>query len=817
MDTRHIAFLELFNSQVQYVVPRWQRRYCWGQSDIERLVEDLLAVAQSRLGSDPAHYGGTLLTFPESRAVQPVTVHRVVDGQQRLTTVSILLACIAKELGPDGHCGVWTGRTIMDDRLTNPGKSADRFRKLRLQDGDEDEYRSGLDGRPHGPGAVAQAWRIARRLVRRNDVELLLKGLERLRVVSIGLGDHDDPQQIFESLNATGRPLTESEKLKNWLLMGLEDVEQQELHDRYWKRIEASLDAEYSTEPIDIFLRDFLRWQTGEVRGVKRVYEDLRRWAVRTGKGADRRALLADLAGLAARYGILMGAREHQYQAVERELRHLRAMGFDTHRPLTMRLLHEAGTASEVEWTDATLTRILAGIGNWITRFWLSDRRMPGMNKAFAELAHRPGPSSEEDPAEFWLQRIRALRNQRVEVPNDEAVRAGIRSRKAYGGSATRATKAVLCAMMESDQRGDAPARRDLTIEHVMPRTLTDEWMSALGEDAERIHSYYCHQLANLTLSGVNEEMGAKPFAEKRATMERSGVLLTRQIAQEESWDEAVLKQRAEELADRALGLWPWSDPDAPPHTPLGSPWRMRWRIDGGGWHEETHASQVVLNVAGALLDHDSSNAERLRGEALSRNLQLASRYPPGSKAGTMTMRAVPGHDSYVLYPYRRDFSASAAACREMAERCGILVEVEFQDTPDMGKAFWRHLKAETGGLPGQPDEWRNWALWTRELNELGDMVGVSLRRESIGLYLRASPYKNPSGRAQRMLQYSRTIRQSMYDQQLDGNDVSESKKGKSVSVRQAWDRDDQETWPEAAVWIKDQADRLQAIAETFP
>ena len=82
------------------------------------------------------------------------------------------------------------------------------------------------------------------------------------------------------------------------------------------------------------------------------------------------------------------------------------------------------------------------------------------MNKAFAELARLPGPSSEEDPAEFWLERIRRLRNQRVEVPEDEAVRAGIRTRKAYGGSATRATKAVLCAMMESEQRGDSPARR---------------------------------------------------------------------------------------------------------------------------------------------------------------------------------------------------------------------------------------------------------------------------------------------------------------------------------------------------------------------
>ena len=814
MDTIHIAFLDLFNSQVQYVVPRWQRRYCWSQSDIKRLVEDLLAVAQSKLGSETAHYGGTLLTFPESKAAQPVTVHRVVDGQQRLTTVSILLACIAEKLGSDGKCGAWTGQTIIDDRLTNPGKGADRFRKLRLQDGDEDEYRSGLDGNPHGPGAVAQAWKIARRLVRRNDTALLLKGLERLRVVSIGLGDHDDPQQIFETLNATGRPLTESEKLKNWLLMGLEDSEQQDLHDHHWKRIEAVLDADYSTDPIDIFLRDFLRWQTGELRGVKRVYEDLRRWAVRTGKGRDRRVLLTSLADLAAHYGVLTGTNNHRYPGVEKELRHLRDMGFDTHRPLTLRLLHEADKADKVNWTEETLTKVLAGIGTWVTRFWLSDRPMAGMNKAFAELAHRSGPTGEEDPAEFWLEKIGRLRNQRVEVPDDETVRAGIRSRKAYGGRATRATKAVLCAMMESEQSGDAPARRDLTVEHVMPQKLTEDWRLLLGEDAERIHKSYRHQLANLTLSGVNAVMGAKPFADKRAIMEKSGVLLTRRIADEEVWDEAVLEERAEDLADRALRLWPWLNAHARPDTSPVSTSRMRWRIEGGDWQEETYASRMLLNVAGALLSHDANNAERLRGKAPATTLQLASRYPPGSKAGTLTMRAVPGHDTYVLYPYRRDYPASAAACRQMGDRCGLRIEVKFPEKPHLRKAFWRLLKEETGGLYGQRDDWRGPSIWTSELNELGDMIGVSLRQESIRLYLRASPYKNPSGRAHRMLHYSRTIHAFMFDQVLEGNEVSESEKGRSVSVCRAWDPNDQDEWPEAAFWIKDQADRLQAIAE---
>ena len=116
-----------------------------------------------------------------------------------------------------------------------------QLRKLRLQGGDEDEYRDVLAGSGNGAGAVAQAWRTIRRLVARNDVGSLLRGLQRLRVVSIGLDANEDPQQIFESLNATGRPLTESEKVKNWLLMGLPDAQQQGLHDEVWLAIEKAL------------------------------------------------------------------------------------------------------------------------------------------------------------------------------------------------------------------------------------------------------------------------------------------------------------------------------------------------------------------------------------------------------------------------------------------------------------------------------------------------------------------------------------------------------------------------------------------------
>ena len=813
MQAQQIDFLELLNGQVQYVVPRWQRRYRWGQADIERLVEDLMTVAIG--GADAAHYGGTLLTFPEPGPAGVVKTIRVVDGQQRLTTVSILLACIADKLGPTGQCDDWTAQIIRDDRLTNPGKPKEKQRKLRLQDGDEEEYRHGVEGKPLGAGVVAQAWRTARRLVARHDVGGLLKGLERFRVVSIGLGEREDPQQIFESLNATGRPLTESEKVKNWLLMGLRDEEQQDLHDNYWIEIEKSLGAEHTTEPTDRFLRDVLRWRTGEIHGVDRVYDGLRRWAVRQGHVADRPALCRDLARLARLYGILTGtAGEHQDVRVERELRHLRGMGIDIHRPLTLRLLSDASEDGQVGVTNEALATTLAGIGTWTTRLWLADRATAGMNRAVVDLAHEPGPGDSEDFAEYWLGRIRRFRNTRVGVPNDEEVREGIRTRKAYGGSATGSSFAVLCALMEAEHREEAPARNRLTIEHVMPQKLTDAWKLTLGEEPDEKHGRYRDRLANLTLSGdaTNSSMAAGTFAAKREVYRNSSIGITRRLADENEWDEEALDRRGEYIAGRVLNRWPWSDQAIAPQ--VGS--TLRWRIDDGPWHSENVASQMVLNVASALLSRDSANAERLSGESIRPNVHSAELYAPGTTAGTLTMRAVPGHEQYVLYPYERDYPASAERCRKMGQRCEARVEVELAGT-GRTQAFWRFLKKHVGGMPGQKDAWRGATQWTSPVDSTGDRIGIYVGTDGLWLYIRAGETQGSEQRAARMRHYSWMIREQMGDQELEANAEKNSADGRTVSVQRRWTRDDEDEWPGAARWIKEQHDRLCAILAGSP
>lgn len=689
--------------------------------------------------------------------------------------------------------------------------------KVRLQNGDDEEYRRGFEGGLAGPGAVTQAWRIARRLVERNDTANLLTGLERLQVVSIGLTHTDDPQQIFESLNATGRPLTESEKVKSWLLIGLPEDEQRKLHDEHWLDIEKALGAQHTTEPIDVFLRDVMRWRTGEVHGSDKTYEQIRRWALRQGKStAEKRAALCrDLARLARLYGVLTGtAGKHANSKVEKELRHLRALGVDVHRPLTLRLLDDASEIQAAHPTNGDLAKTLAGISTWLTRLWLADRQTAGTNKAMAELANAGGPRVDEDYSEHWLQRIRKLRNQRVGVPGDDEVREGIRSRKAYGGTATQSSFAFLCALMEAEHPDEAPVRDHLTLEHVMPQKLTDEWKRYLGNDAEDLHGRYRDRLANLTLSGFvpNVSMGASSFAAKQEIYRRSSIAMTRSLAEKSAWDEAALVQRASELAGRALDRWPWSDDSMPVDEKRKSSARFRWRIEDAAWRMEHTGSQLVLNVAAALLDLDPANADRLSGEAISTNVHSASRYPPGTRVGSIALLGIPGHD-HVLNPYERDYPASADRCRKLGGRCGIRVEVELSsDGAVVTEEFWRFFKATAGGVPGQKDNWRGGSQWTDACNAFGDRIGIYVGNpDKLWIYGKAGGQQSAES-AERMQLFSRIIRNQMADQHLAGDPETESEQGRTVSVERPWTRDDEDEWNEACQWIADQYQRLRMV-----
>ena len=224
-----------------------------------------------------------------------------------------------------------------------------------------------------------------------------------------------------------------------------------------------------------MFLRDVMRWRTGRLVAQNLTYDEFRRWAIRAGRDdpKNRPNLCSELARLAALYGQLTGTASKQAsRAVQRKLRHLSAMGIHVHRPFTLRLLWDAQHEEERGREAAWLASAIRVVSTWITRLWIAGRSFTGLGKALAELAHAPVPAGESDRARFWIGRIAEIHDQRITMPRDSEVSEGIRLTSKYGGKDTKATRTVLCAIMDREQWEEAPPCDDLTIEHIMPQTL---------------------------------------------------------------------------------------------------------------------------------------------------------------------------------------------------------------------------------------------------------------------------------------------------------------------------------------------------------
>ena len=220
----------------------------------------------------------------------------------------------------------------------------------------------------------------------------------------------------------------------------------------------------------------------------------------------------------------------------------------------------------------------------------------------------------------------------------------------------------------------------------------------------------------------------------------------------------------------------------------------------------------MVLNVTSLLLSHQPENAQTLSGEAIIPNIHPASKYPPGSKVGSLNMRAIPGHSQFVMYPYAKDHPASAKRCRDLGRRCCVDIEVEVSEISE-SQVFWRLLKEHTGGLPGQKDIWRGPSQRTKPFNPLGDHVRIFIGNpDLLWLYISAADSQQSPERAERLQRFSWLIQNQMDDQNLGGEIEKNSDKGWTITVEKVRTQSGQDAWPEEFDWVKQQAERLQMI-----
>ena len=536
----------------QFVVPLFQRPYTWDESRWKVLWADLVELCEDETDSNRAkpHFMGSIVTVPTRSVPEGVTKFLLIDGQQRLTTLQVLLAALRDSAR--GMPGSLSEKLEKSHLVNQFEDGLDHFKLLPTQtNGDRKAFLALISNEPVADSdsrvAKAYVW-FQKKLKSRGspDAERLASIiLRRLSLVSIVLDHDDNPHLIFESLNYKGEPLTQGDLIRNYFLMRVPVAEQEKLFQRCWEPMQLRLKEELSE-----FVRHFLMRQGGIVKKGE-IYRTLKeRTDEQTPDGIA--AFLDELHRSAVHYHRLLDPAQELNPDVHPRLRRFQRLEVSVVWPLLLNLYaeHDAGTLSIGEFTA-----ILDTLENYFIRRFVCSVPTYGLNKILTPLYHQ----AKSHPS--LLDGVRATLAQRG-YPSDAEFRNALINGRLYGGG-ERLPKAKL--ILESLERSLAGKEQvttaTLTIEHIMPQTPTPWWEENLGETWRETHELKLHTLGNLTLTGYNAELSNDDFPAKRAIFLQSPVYLSRSITSFEKWDGDAMQKRGEELAELAVETWPYFGP----------------------------------------------------------------------------------------------------------------------------------------------------------------------------------------------------------------------------------------------------------------
>jgi alkylated DNA nucleotide flippase Atl1 len=550
---------ELLEGSKQYRVPLYQRTYSWGDKQLSRLWADVEKLAEDRQHDPTAtHFIGSVVLAP-SPGIGPVGVQEflVVDGQQRLTTLTLLLCAIRD------HRQATEGgdhRQRLDELfLTNKYRPAAERPKVVPTQADRPAYEAVLDATPQAGGTdrVGAAYRHFRsQLVRVDDpddpldVERIEAAVVRgLSLVSVTAQPGDNAYRIFESLNNTGLALKQGDLLRNYLFMRL-PTRGEIVYSGIWLPLQQALSAD---DLELLFWLDLVR--TDSRAKQTEIYQNQQRRLERMTTEADVEAEVQRFARLGRLLRAVLDPTHEDDPAVRRRLQRLKDWGTTTVYPLALHLLdlRERG-----ETDSAVVAQALLVVESFLVRRLLIGRATANINRVLLDVVTEMDPDLPVDEAVH-----RYLSSGRKYFAGDEDVRAALKTVPFYlNGRAPQ--RALLMRWIEETFDNREPVQAEqLTIEHVLPQTLTESWLEVLSEDAvedeepEDLHKALLHTLGNLTLTGYNSPLGNKPFDVKRVTLRNSGVAMTRDIAEQERWGRPEILARADRLADRICDYWP--------------------------------------------------------------------------------------------------------------------------------------------------------------------------------------------------------------------------------------------------------------------
>lgn len=570
------------NGRTQLIIPVYQRNYSWKIENCEQLFNDLKKLKDSdRRG----HFFGSIVTAPSGSGYDRL----IIDGQQRLTTTSLLMMAAIKavkdgkiEINQEGLLEETHDNMLWAKYGSNPFKfkllpiEQDRIAFDKLFTYDDSSFIKG--------SKITQNFNFFYDKLTtpplRFTFDELYEAVDRLQVICIDLDGDDDPQLIFESLNSTGLALEEADKIRNYLLMSLTAEDQEVCFKEYWQKIQKA-----TSDSPTMFLRDYITISDNLLRPVRlnNLYFHWKKYM--TQEGRDRKSELASMLHYVRYYNMISSAsvsllKDGQWvesPRLSRKMSQLRNLETDVINVFLISFLKyaaENGLSEEEIWKVLDLVecylarRIVCSMSsNSLTQTFCALHRDVLRSISEHERAGQPLTLPYHEVLAYHILR----REGSYRLPRDNAFEESILTRDVYHMPKT--AQHFLFERLENFSHSEyidvklQMQSGNATIEHIMPQTLSPQWRNELGEDADNIHSHYLHTFANLTLTGVNSELSNHSFVDKKNGKEVKGQFvngyqgsiyrLTQELLGYQSWQLKDLEHRAHKIKEKFFALYP--------------------------------------------------------------------------------------------------------------------------------------------------------------------------------------------------------------------------------------------------------------------
>jgi len=550
MEAKATNLLNFLQIPKQLFIPKYQRTYRWDLKQCKQLWKDLMNAPES------GYFIGSIVYIKNSgQTISSISKYLVIDGQQRLTTISLLLSALRNKIKEKGDLQLSdekiTIKKLNNYYLFNPDEENDAKYRLSLTKSDKELFLDILEGREINKNNFSNLNRNFSFFVdqiEKTSLKKVYEGIAKLMIIDVSLDyEKDNPQLIFESLNSTGLDLTQSDLIRNYVLMGLEEKEQDKIYSNYWYPMEQEFLSSKQADLFDFFIRDYLTIKTGKTPVINGVYDAFKDYRVNL-KKENIEIIIKDLYKFSQYYVNLAIENKEEDSNLSNYFNELRILRVNVVYPFLLKV-YEDYKNKKISKED--FNYILKLIISYVFRRVICGVPTNSLNKTFAKLYSE---IDQEDYIESLIANLE-LKDSYFRFPKEDEFMSNFLEKDIYN----MRVRNYILDKLENYEHKEKINVDEYTIEHIMPQTLTNEWKKELGENWEEVYDKYLHGLGNLTLTGYNSEYSNASFKEKRDMkkgFKESHLMLNKDLATLETWNKKEIEKRARKLIETSKEIW---------------------------------------------------------------------------------------------------------------------------------------------------------------------------------------------------------------------------------------------------------------------